>query len=65
MRARITSEFHGYWLPPQLVTSSTAVVNTVTSTAPVTSTRAELERLGRCRNAATAMNATTPMGMLM
>jgi bacterioferritin-associated ferredoxin len=62
---RISGEFQAWEVPPQVATSSTAAVNTVTSSEPVRSTCAVLDRVGRCRKAAAAMMATTPMGRLM
>ncbi|HEX3589377.1 MAG TPA: hypothetical protein VHV74_07080 [Pseudonocardiaceae bacterium] len=47
-----------------MVSSRAAVVNTVTSTAPRTSTRAPERGVGRCRLVAMVIRAATPMGTL-
>ncbi len=63
-RPRICVDRQAYWLPPQVVISTSAVIATVSSAAPSQSMRWLLRRRGRCSVATSTSRATPPSGRL-
>ncbi len=61
---RICQEPQAYWLPPQVVMSTSAVMPTPSRPAPSQSMRCSVRYFGRCSRNTSQMKATAPMGRL-